>query len=339
MQDTRFESLKLWIKSLPIEHGIDISSITPASSDASFRRYFRVLTSNPESTSLIVMDAPTDKEDSKPFVHVAQLLLQAQIDVPKLHEINLTDGFLLLGDLGTKTLFSEITPENAPLLYKKVTNTLVKVQKNTQTHQLPSYDEELLRRELQLFPDWYLSKHLNYEMTEKEVQALNHIFDTLIENILQQPTVFVHRDFHSRNLMITPDNEIGVLDFQDAVMGPITYDLVSIFRDAYLGWTEEQQVDWVVRYWEAAKIENLPVDPDFGEFYKNFEWMGLQRHLKVLGIFARLFHRDGKDGYLKDLPLVLSYTEKVAQRYSIFRPLVRILDNAQKRQRPDGLTF
>ena len=339
MLDTRFESLKLWIKSLPIEHGIDISSITPASSDASFRRYFRVLASNPESTSFIVMDAPTDKEDSKPFVHVAQLLLQAQIDVPKLHEVNLTDGFLLLGDLGTKTLFSEITPENASLLYKKVTNTLVKLQKNTQIHQLLSYDEVLLRRELQLFPDWYLTKHLNYEMTEKEVQDLNHIFDSLIENILQQPTVFVHRDFHSRNLMITPDNEIGVLDFQDAVTGPITYDLVSIFRDAYLGWTEEQQVDWVVRYWEAAKIENLPVDPDFGEFYKNFEWMGLQRHLKVLGIFARLSHRDAKDGYLNDLPLVLSYTEKVAQRYSIFRPLVRILDNAQKRQRPDGLTF
>jgi hypothetical protein len=339
MQDTRFESLKLWLKNLPTEHGIDISSITPASSDASFRRYFRVLTSNPKSPSLIVMDAPTDKEDSKPFVHVAQLLLEAQIDVPKLHEVNLTDGFLLLGDLGTKTLFSEITPEKSSHLYKKVTNTLVNLQKNTQTHQLPSYDETLLRRELQLFPDWYLSKHLKYEITDKEIQDLNHLFDSLIENILQQPTVFVHRDFHSRNLMITPDNEIGVLDFQDAVVGPITYDLVSIFRDAYLGWTEEQQVDWVVRYWESAKKENLPVDHDFGEFYKQFEWMGLQRHLKVLGIFARLFHRDAKDGYLKDLPLVLSYTEKVAQRYSIFRPLVRILDNAQKRQRPDGLTF
>ena len=339
MQDTRFESLKLWLKTLPIEHGIDINSISPASSDASFRRYFRVLTSNPEYSSMIVMDAPSDKEDSKPFVHVAQLLLEAQIDVPKLHEVNLTEGFLLLGDLGTKTLFSEITPENAQLLYKKVTNTLVNIQKNTQTHQLPSYDEVLLRRELQLFPDWYLSKHLNYEMTEKESQDLNHVFDSLIENILQQPTVFVHRDFHSRNLMITAESEIGVLDFQDAVVGPITYDLVSIFRDAYLGWTEEEQVDWVVRYWEAAKRENLPVDSDFGEFYKNFEWMGLQRHLKVLGIFARLFHRDSKDGYLKDLPLVLSYTEKVAQRYSIFRPLVRILDHAQKRQRPDGLTF
>ncbi len=339
MQDTRFESLKIWLKSLPIEHGIDISSITPASSDASFRRYFRVLSSNSRSSSFIVMDAPTNKEDSKPFVYVAQLLLQAQINVPKLHEVNLDDGFLLLGDLGTKTLFSEINPENVSLLYKKVTHTLVKLQKNTPTHQLPLYDKVLLKRELQLFPDWYLSKHLNYEMSEKEVQDLNHIFDSLIENIMQQPTVFVHRDFHSRNLMITPENEIGVLDFQDAVVGPITYDLVSIFRDAYLGWTEEQQVDWVIRYWEVAKRENLPVDHDFGEFYKSFEWTGLQRHLKVLGIFARLFHRDAKDGYLKDLPLVLSYTEKVAQRYSIFRPLVRILDNAQKRERPDGMTF
>jgi len=339
MQDTRFESLKLWLKSLSNELGIIIDSITPASNDASFRRYFRVLSSNKDYSSFIVMDAPPDKEDSNPFIHVANLLLQAEITVPKIYEKNINEGFLLLSDLGNDTLLMKINSENAAKLYKNVSATLIKIQKNTKTDQLPIYNEELLRRELMLFPDWYLKQHLEYKISDKEVEDLNLIFDEIIENNVQQPSVFVHRDFHSRNLMITPDNQIGVLDFQDAVIGPITYDLVSVFRDAYIEWNEEQQMDWVIRYWESAKREGLPVNEDFGEFYKDFEWMGLQRHLKVLGIFARLYHRDGKDGYLKNLPLVLQYTEKVAQRYSSFKPLVRILDNAHNRKRPDGLTF
>lgn len=339
MQDTRFESLKLWLKSLSNELGIIIDSITPASNDASFRRYFRVLSSNKDYSSFIVMDAPPDKEDSNPFIHVANLLLQAEITVPKIYEKNINEGFLLLSDLGNDTLLMKINSENAAKLYKNVSATLIKIQKNTKIDQLPIYNEELLRRELMLFPDWYLKQHLEYKISDKEVEDLNLIFDEIIENNVQQPSVFVHRDFHSRNLMITPDNQIGVLDFQDAVIGPITYDLVSVFRDAYIEWNEEQQMDWVIRYWESAKREGLPVNEDFGEFYKDFEWMGLQRHLKVLGIFARLYHRDGKDGYLKNLPLVLQYTEKVAQRYSSFKPLVRILDNAHNRKRPDGLTF
>lgn len=339
MLDTRSESLKLWLKNLPKELGIDVNTLKPASSDASFRRYFRVQANNHKNSSYIVMDAPPDKEDSKPFIHVANLLLQAQIDVPIITQTNLEEGFLLLSDLGSKTLFSEITPENASNFYKKVSTTLIQLQKSTLTHELPTYNETLLRRELDLFPEWYLAKHLDYKLTDKERLDLNLVFDELIASILQQATVFVHRDFHSRNLMITPDGKIGVLDFQDAVIGPITYDLVSLYRDAYLEWSEEQQVDWMIRYWEAAKKEGLPVNSDFGEFYKDIEWMGLQRHLKVLGIFARLYHRDAKDGYLKDIPLVLAYTEKVARRYSKFRPLVKILDNAQKRQRPDGLTF
>jgi aminoglycoside/choline kinase family phosphotransferase len=339
MLDTRSESLKLWLKNLPKELGIDVNTLKPASSDASFRRYFRVQANNQKNSSYIVMDAPPDKEDSKPFIHVANLLLQAQIDVPIITQTNLEEGFLLLSDLGSKTLFSEITPENASNFYKKVSATLILLQKSTFTHELPIYSETLLRRELDLFPEWYLAKHLDYQLTDKERLDLNLVFDELIASILQQATVFVHRDFHSRNLMITPEGKIGVLDFQDAVIGPITYDLVSLYRDAYLEWSEEQQVDWMIRYWEAAKKEGLPVNSDFGEFYKDIEWMGLQRHLKVLGIFARLYHRDAKDGYLKDIPLVLAYTEKVAQRYSKFRPLVKILDNAQKRQRPDGLTF
>jgi aminoglycoside/choline kinase family phosphotransferase len=339
MQDTRFESLKLWLDTLPKELGLKTSTLAPASSDASFRRYFRVQANNQQNSSFIVMDAPPDKEDSKPFIHVAQLLLQAQIEAPKVFQTDLDKGFLLLSDLGSKTLYSEIKLENAAHFYNKVSSTLVKLQKSTLTNELPQYDAVLLRRELELFPDWYLAKHLDYQMTEKERFDLSIVFDELIASILKQATVFVHRDFHSRNLMITPSHEIGVLDFQDAVIGPITYDLVSIFRDAYLEWSEEQQVDWMIRYWEMARKEALPVPSDFGEFYQDIEWMGLQRHLKILGIFARLFHRDAKEGYLKDIPLVLAYTEKVAQRYSIFRPLVKILDNAQKRLRPDGLTF
>jgi N-acetylmuramate 1-kinase len=339
MLDTRFENLKLWLTTLPFELGIIPNSIVPASNDASFRRYFRVLSTNMDYQSFIVMDAPPDKENSAPFIHVANLLLQAGISVPKIYEKNLSAGFLLLSDLGSTTLLQQINPENAHQLYKNVSTTLIQIQKNTQTHDLPLYDAVLLQRELSLFPEWYLQKHLQYQMTEKEAVDLKHIFNLIIQNNLLQPQVFVHRDFHSRNLMIPSENTIGVLDFQDAVIGPITYDLVSVLRDAYIEWDEEQQMDWVIRYWELAKKEGLPVHEDFGVFYQDFEWMGIQRHLKVLGIFARLYHRDGKNGYLKDLPLVLKYTEKVAQRYSVFKPLIRILDNAQKRQRPDGLTF
>jgi N-acetylmuramate 1-kinase len=339
MLDTRFETLKDWLKTLPAEYGLDISSTTAASSDASFRRYFRVRSTKTGTSSYIVMDAPVDKEDTRPFIDVAKLLLQAQILAPQIFEENLSKGFLLLSDLGHHTLFSKITPQNAHTFYQDVSEILVQMQKNTESTKLAVYDDVLLQREMQLFPDWYLHQHLSYQLSDTEKNDLNQIFKSIMENVLRQSQVFVHRDFHSRNIMVTPDQKLGVLDFQDAVKGPITYDLVSIFRDAYIGWDEDQQMDWVIRYWEKAKKANLPVPFDFGEFYRDFEWMGLQRHLKVLGIFARLYHRDGKDGYLKDLPLVLSYTEKVAQRYSVFKPLVRILDASQNRQRPDGLTF
>jgi aminoglycoside/choline kinase family phosphotransferase len=339
MQDTRLEHLKFWLKTLPTDYKLDLDSITPASSDASFRRYFRVSSKKAGTSSFIVMDAPVDKEDTLPFIHVARLLWQANISVPQIFEENLSEGFLLLGDLGNNTLFSQINPENANDFYLKAIDIVVEMQKSVSTAELSLYDASLLRKEMNLFPEWYLSKHLHYELRPNEKNDLNHIFSLLEDNVLKQAQVFVHRDFHSRNLMVTDEKQLGVIDFQDAVKGAITYDLVSIFRDAYLAWEEDQQMDWVIRYWEKARRENLPVASDFGDFYRDFEWMGLQRHLKVLGIFARLFHRDAKDGYLKDLPLVLSYTEKVAGRYSAFKPLVRILDHAHQRIRPDGLTF
>jgi aminoglycoside/choline kinase family phosphotransferase len=339
MQDTRFELLKLWLKNLPSSYGLDIDSISAASSDASFRRYFRVLSTINPVQSYIVMDAPVDKEDTRPFIHVAKLLWQANIDAPQIYEENLNEGFLLLSDLGNQTLLQRLNPKNAFDYYQVVNRVLVQMQKNTPINQLPLYDEALLQREMHLFPDWYLNQHVNYLLNDSEKNELESIFSQLVKNNLSQPQLFVHRDFHSRNLMVTNDGKLGVIDFQDAVIGPITYDLVSIYRDAYISWEEEQQMDWVVRYWELAKKEQLPVNQDFGEFYRDFEWMGLQRHLKVLGIFARLYHRDGKDGYLKDIPLVLNYAEKVAGRYSIFKPLLRILDKSQNKQRPDGLTF
>jgi len=347
MNNPRFDSLKTWLTSLPNSLKIDVNSLTPASSDASFRRYFRVLTENSAHASLIVMDTPVDKEDSKPFINVAKLLLDAGLNVPIVLETDLSQGFLLLTDLGPKTYLSELNEsvqhdpsiKVAKTLYGKASEALIKMQLASKPGVLPNYDASLLMREMDLFPEWYLGKHLNYSMNDTEKNALKYVFDCLLQNHLSQAQVYVHRDFHCRNLMVTEVNNPGVLDFQDAVYGPITYDLVSLWRDAYIEWDEDQQMDWLIRYWEQARKAGLPVTKDFGDFYRDFEWMGLQRHLKVLGIFARLYHRDGKDGYLKDLPLVLRYTEKVASRYIAFKPLVRLLDAAHGVKRSDGLTF
>ncbi|HEY0907044.1 MAG TPA: phosphotransferase, partial [Methylophilus sp.] len=191
-------------------------------------------------------------------------------------------------------------------------------------------DEALLRRELQLFPDWYVSRHLGLTLTPAQQAVMDKTFGQLVANILQQPQVTVHRDYHSRNLMVTADHNPGVLDFQDAVIGAITYDLVSLFKDAYIRWDEEEVMDWVVRYWQAAKKAGLPVSADFGEFYRDYEWMGVQRHIKVLGIFARLCHRDGKDGYLKDMPLVMQYLQAACERYVELRPFLRLLLELEK---------
>lgn len=339
MPNTRLHKLNQWLGSLPESLKLDLSSIEAASSDASFRQYFRILTNNDDYPSLIIMDAPVDKEDVTPFINIAQILSSAQLNVPNIFHINQEDGFLLLSDLGNCTYLSVLNQNTANHLYQEANQALVQMQTQADASQLPQYDELLLQKEMDLFPEWYLGKHLNYFLSEAESKSLNSIFQQLNQNILAQPQLFVHRDFHSRNLMVTTEHNPGILDFQDAVKGAITYDLVSLYRDAYIQWDEEQQVDWVIRYWELARKANLPVHADFGDFYRDFEWMGLQRHLKVLGIFARLYHRDGKDAYLKDIPLVLEYVEKVAQRYIAFKPLIRILDASKKFVRPDGFTF
>jgi len=312
-------------------------SLRPASSDASFRRYFRVDTA--DGGTLIAMDAPPPQEDVRPFVHVAQLFAGTGITVPNIIAQDVERGFLLLTDLGNTTYLKQLNPDTAHKLYLDAIEALVQLQMHSTPGQLPAYDRELLQRELMLFPDWYLSKHRNAALDDKQRSDLNAVFDVLLANNLAQAQVFVHRDYHSRNLMVLQSGNPGILDFQDAVYGPITYDLVSLLRDAYVEWDEEMVLDWTVRYWEHARRAGLPVSHDIDSFYRDFEFMGLQRHLKVLGIFARLYHRDGKDGYLNDIPLVMQYVRKTAYRYKEFSPLIRLLDTLEEKQTGIGYTF
>src|SRR5438067_2008367 len=298
-------------------------SLTPASEDASFRRYFRAALA--DGRSFVIMDAPPDKEDCRPFVHVAELLAQAGVHAPKVHAVDLAAGFLLLSDLGTRTYLAELRPENADALMRDATEALIRWQLATRPSELPPYDEALLRRELNLFPDWYVARHRRLTLSAAQAQALEGIFATLVKSALAQPVVYVHRDYMPRNLMVSEPNP-GVLDFQDAVIGPVAYDMVSLVRDAFISWDDERVLDWTVRYWEKARGAELPVPHDFGEFWRALEWMGLQRHLKVLGIFARINYRDGKPKYLRDTPRFLSYARSVATRYRELAPLARLLD-------------
>jgi hypothetical protein len=329
MTDARLDTLRNWLKGLEPNWQLDLPTLTPASADASFRRYFRIESKNPDFPTLIVMDAPPQHEPLDAFIKVDLLLENAGLNVPKILEKNVVEGFLLLNDLGTKTYLAELNNESADYLYKDATNALVKMQLASKSDVLPNYDEALLQRELDLFPEWYLQKHLQIELTEIQQSQIKQAFALIIENNLAQAKVYVHRDYHSRNLMVTEKNNPGVIDFQDAVYGPITYDASSLWRDAYIAWPEERVIDWVIKFWEAGRKAGLPMTDDFGQFYRDFEWMGLQRHLKVLGIFARLFHRDGKDGYLKDIPLVLEYAIATANRYIELKPLARVLESTR----------
>jgi N-acetylmuramate 1-kinase len=324
--------LEQWLESV-LEGSAFTLSI--ASADASFRRYFRV---HLQDENLIAMDAPPKQESCAPFVEIAQLFSESGLNVPKIIAQELEQGFLLLSDLGDDTYLSKLTKDNAQQLYGDATDALIKLQLASKPDVLPKYDEALLNREMQLFPDWYIAKQLNTRLAEAQQAVLTKTFATLTQNILNQGQVYVHRDYHSRNLMLCENNP-GILDFQDAVYGAITYDLVSLLKDAYIGWEEEQVIDWVVRYWEPARKAGLPVPRDFSEFYRDFEWMGAQRHIKVLGIFARLSHRDGKDAYLKDMPLVMDYLRRVCGRYLELRPMLKLLNTLEGYQEKAGYTF
>ncbi|MDA8224711.1 MAG: phosphotransferase [Betaproteobacteria bacterium] len=313
-----------------------VSELTGVGADASFRRYFRVHLSNGEH--YIVMDAPPQHEDCLPFIRVAELFAGAGVRVPRVLERDVAQGFLLLTDFGDTTYLSALNAETADALYLAAIDALVRIQAASRADMLPVYDRALLERELQLFPDWYLARHLGVEPDEGQLRRLHLVFARLLDNALTQSPVYVHRDYHSRNLMVVEDGP-GILDFQDAVYGPITYDLVSLFKDAYIGWEEERVLDWTIRYWERARRAGLPVPADFAAFYRDFEWMGVQRHLKVLGIFSRLCHRDGKPGYLADMPRVLEHVRKTVLRYSELAPLAGLLDTWHGERVQDGLTF
>ena len=330
----RAEQLRRW---LAVTLGGGDFSIAPASDDASFRRYFRIRRGEAQP-SLVVMDAPPDKENCGPFVHVARLLAEAGVHVPTIHAQDLERGFLLLSDLGSTTYLDALDEHNAGRLYEDALDALLKIQRASRPGLLPDYDRDLLERELRLFPDWYIARQLERELDAAQLQTLEKAFSTILANNLGQARVFVHRDYHSRNLMVCEPGP-GILDFQDAVYGPITYDLVSLLRDAYIAWDEERVIDWAIRYWERARAGGLPVARDFADFYRDFEWMGAQRQLKVLGIFARLSFRDGKNGYLKNQPLVMSYLKRTCERYRELAGLARLLEKLEPQEKRVGYTF
>jgi aminoglycoside/choline kinase family phosphotransferase len=339
----READFKRWLDAVAAEHALLPSTLRPASADASFRRYLRIDV-RPQG-SRIIMDAPPDKEDSRPFVHVAQLMAQAGLNVPRVLAWDEARGFMLLDDLGTRTMIEVIDREHPDAnreLYLRAVDALVAWQLASRPGALPPYDRALLARELALFPDWYIARHRGIAVEGALRERLDAIFALVMDRNLASPSVYVHRDFMPRNLMIPGDPHeprLGVLDFQDAVHGPITYDIACLMRDAFLSWDEEFVLDITVRYWQKATKAGLPVDPDFGEFYRAVEWMGLQRHLKVAGIFARLTLRDGKPKYLADAPRFIAYIRATAARYRELTPLLHLIDEIEGTESATAFSF
>ncbi len=325
--DVRLDLLKRWVQRISGESAADIA---PASADASFRRYFRVTLGG---ETRIVMDAPPDKEDVGPFIRVAEMLGAIGVNAPHILDRNLGEGFLLLTDLGGRTYLKDLEcGDNVDALYLDAMAALVRIQAGGRQYapHLPPYDEALLLREMQLFPDWFLERHLRLALDPTEAATLRQAFSLLAAEALAQPRTFVHRDYHSRNLMVSTEAKYGrnpgILDFQDAVFGPITYDLVSLLRDCYVEWPQERVTAWVERYRHLAADAGLDVGHDAATFTRWFDWMGVQRHLKAIGIFARLWHRDGKPGYLGDIPRTLGYVRAVTGRYAELAPLNQLLE-------------
>ena len=338
----RQEAFARWLAAVAPAHVLQVESLRLASADASFRRYFRVQGAR---GSMIIMDAPPDREDCKPFVQVARLMAAAGILAPEILAWDEASGFMLLTDLGAKTLLQVIapqqTPTSAPPLewYVQSLDLLVQWQLASQPGVLPPYNQALLRRELDLFPQWYVTQYRKVELDAAQRRVLDDAFACIIEHNLAWPSVYVHRDFMPRNLMVGPDGRLGVLDFQDAVYGPITYDIASLMRDAFLSWEEDFCLDVTIRYWEKARRAGLPVGDDFGEFYRGVEWMGLQRHLKVAGIFARLTLRDGKPQYLADTPRFIAYIRHTCGRYRELKPLLRLIERMEGIDVPNVFAF
>ncbi len=335
-QPERQAAFHQWLDAQASAHGVRPDTVRSASADASFRRYFRVDTAN---GSCIVMDAPPDKENCEPFVRIARLMLDAGLYAPRILAWDEPQGFMLLDDIGSQTMMDVINrddPQANQGLYMRAVDALLTLQQSSRPGVLPAYDEALLQRELSLFPDWYLTQHRQLQMDSTQREMLDKTFQTIVQRNLAAPSVYVHRDFMPRNLMMPHDpaeQRLGVLDFQDAVYGPITYDIASLMRDAFLSWDEDVVLDVTIRYWERARKLGLmdfeDWHNDFGAFYRAVEWMGLQRHLKVAGIFARLTLRDGKPKYLADAPRFIKYIRATAGRYVELTPLLRFIDQVE----------
>lgn len=343
--DARLAHLRAWLAPLAATHRMALESLRPASADASFRRYFRVDCDGGAHASLVVMDAPPEREATAPFVRIAALFAAAGLNAPRVLAHDEPQGFLLLTDLGQtpylQTLLHCQTRSDdatAHALMLDAIDALVRWQCASRPDALPDYDESLLRRELALFPDWYVARHRSHVLTASERATLETAFSTIVSANLAQGMVFVHRDYMPRNLMVGTPNP-GILDFQDAVYGPIAYDIASLLRDAFISWDEARVIDWTVRYWERARAAQLPVPADFGHFWRDVEWMGLQRHLKVMGIFARICYRDGKPAYLADTPRFAAYIRDVTRRYDALAPLARLFDAIEGVPHASAATF
>ncbi|HQT81136.1 MAG: hypothetical protein B7Z60_02800 [Ferrovum sp. 37-45-19] len=332
--DQRFQALMTWLNE---SHPVSANEVIPASADASHRRYYRF---SWQGESFIVMDAPPNLEDCRPFITVQQQLYQVGVAVPEIFRQAPELGFLLLTDFGTETFLQRVShyPDEANLWYQQALQALIPIQKNSQPGIFPDYSEQLLRHEMALFNDWYVTVEKKMVLSDELTVSLNKAIDRIIASIMKQKRVWVHRDYHSRNLMIYKGG-LGIIDFQDAVYGPLTYDPVSLLRDAYIAWPEEQQLDWLIRYWQELRRENMLEDNDFSQFYRDVEMMGIQRHLKVVGIFARLAHRDHKLSYLADIPRVWGYLRSAVSRYQELSPLMRVLDYIENSHVDTGYTF
>ncbi len=325
----RRQAFDTWLAALAGAHGLQLDTLCAASADASFRRYFRLACSG---GSCIVMDAPPPLENVRPFIDVARRIEHAGLSGPRVLAVDIDQGFVLLTDLG-RTLYLDALRDadarTADGLMRDAISALVHWQQRVPCAGLPAYDEALLARELALFPEWCVQREFGRTWSTAESARWQRICQVLIDSALAQPRVAVHRDWMPRNLMVGTPNP-GILDFQDAVCGPFTYDMASLLRDAFISWDEEREIDWAARYWSEARRGGLPLGDvfgaDFGEFWRALEWMGLQRHLKVLGIFCRLKHRDGKAHYVSDLPRFFAYATKVASRYAPLRPLLSLLE-------------
>jgi aminoglycoside/choline kinase family phosphotransferase len=338
----RQQAFEQWLTRVAALHGLLPGTLASASADASFRRYFRIGASvGGQASSLVIMDAPPPHEDVRPFVRIAGLIRDAGLHAPRVLECDAERGFLLLDDLGTTPYLQALetaSPEVADRLMRDALHALVQFQQRVDASSLPPYDETLLMRELALFPDWCVTHEYGLTWSEAQRKQWDGVCRQLVDSALAQPVVAVHRDWMPRNLMLSTPNP-GILDFQDAVRGPITYDLACLLRDAFISWDEEREVDWAVRWWDDARKAGLPVDTDFGEFWRQLEWMGLQRHLKVAGIFCRLKHRDGKPAYAADLPRFFAYMTKVALRYRPLQPLLVLMEPMSGQRITQGHTF